>query len=100
MALWNERRTECAHQLTGETKGWKIASARAPTRLHRFAFCDKGLHTGPSRLLPCWIAAGYSSQKDPLCIANYGSLVRDSRSTWIATKMEPHQERRVRRTRT
>ena len=27
MALWSERRPGCAHQLTGETKGWKIASA-------------------------------------------------------------------------
>ena len=25
VALWNERRPECAHQLTGETKGWKIS---------------------------------------------------------------------------
>ena len=65
MALWNERRPECSHQLTGETKGWKIASARAPTRLHRCAVCDKWLHTSPSRLLPCWKAAGYSSQNDP-----------------------------------
>ena len=34
LGLWNKRRPECAHQLTGETKGWKITSARAPTRLH------------------------------------------------------------------
>ena len=47
MALWNERRPECAHQLTGKTKDWKIASARAPTRLHRCAVCDEWLHTGP-----------------------------------------------------
>ena len=86
MALWNERKPECAHQLTGETKGWKIASARAPTGLHRCAVCDKCLHTGPSRLLSCWIAAGYSSQNDPLYIANYGSLVRELRSTWIVTQ--------------
>ena len=62
MALWNERRPECAHKLTGETKGWKKASALAPTRLHRCAVCYKWLHTGPSRLLPCWMAAGCSSQ--------------------------------------
>ena len=99
VALWNERRPECAHQLTGETKGWKIASARAPTRLHRCAVCDKWLHTGPSRLLPCWKAACYSSQNDPLYIANYGSLVMDLRSTWIATKMEHYQERRASRAR-
>ena len=73
-ALWNERRPECAHQLTGETKGWKIASARAPNRLHRCALCNKRLHTGPSRLLPCWKAAGYSSQNDLLKIANYVDL--------------------------
>ena len=99
MAHWNERRPECAHQLTGETKGWKIASARAPTRLHRCAVCDKWLHTGPSRLLPCWMAANCSSQNDPLHIANYGGLVRDLRSTWIATKMEHYQERRTSRAR-
>ena len=71
MALWNERRPQCAHQLTGETKGWKIASARALTRLHRGAVCDKWLHTGPSR------------------IANFGGLVRELRPTW----MEHPQER-------
>ena len=99
LALWNERRPECAHQLTGETKGWKVASRRAPTRLHRCAVCDKRLHTGPSRRLPCWKAAGYSSQNDPLYIANYGGLVGDLRSSWIATKMEHYQERRASRAR-
>ena len=84
VALWNAHRPECPHQLTGETKGWKIASARAPTRLHRCAVCDKWLHTGLSRFLPCWKAAGYASQNDPLYIANCGCLVRDLRSTWIA----------------
>ena len=41
------------------------------------------------------MAAGYSSQNDPRYIANYGSLVRELRSTWIATKMEQYQERRA-----
>ena len=100
MARWNERRPECAHQLTGETEGWKMASARAPTRLHRCAVCDKWLHTDPSLLLHCWKAAGHSSQNDPLHIANYGGVVRDLRSTWIAaTNMEHYQERRASRTR-
>ena len=93
MALWNERRPECARQLTGETEGSKIASARAPTRLQRCPVCDKWLHTGPSRLLLYWRAAFYPSQNDPLYVANYGSLVRELRSTWIATKMEHYQER-------
>ena len=66
MAQWNERRPECAHQLTGETKGWKIASARTPTGLHRCAVCDKCLH-GPSRLLSCWTAAGLLVPEMILC---------------------------------
>ena len=45
MALWNEHRPERAHQLTGATKGEKIASAHAPTRLQRCAVCDKWLHS-------------------------------------------------------
>ena len=89
--LWNERRPECAHQLTGET--------RAPTRLHRCAVCDTRLHTGPSRFLPCWKAAGYSFGNDPLYIANFRSLFRELRSAWIATKMEHNQERRASRMR-
>ena len=31
MALWNERRPECARQFTGETNNWKIV-LRAPRR--------------------------------------------------------------------
>ena len=59
-------------------------------------FVTKWLHTGPSRLLPCWKAAGCSSQNDPLYNANYGGLARDLRPTWIATKMEHYQERQHR----
>ena len=78
--------------------GSRISSHNiCPTRLHRCAVCDKWLHTGPSRLLPCWMAADYSSQNEK--IANYGDLVRVLRSTWIATKMEHYQERRASRTR-
>ena len=63
MALRNERRPECAHQLTGETKGWKIASALdcivvlfvtngfTPVRL---AFCLAGkLRVNRPRMILC-----------------------------------------------
>ena len=53
-ALRTERRPECAHQLTGETKVWKVASARAPTRLYRCAVCEQMAPHGsvsPSALL-------------------------------------------------
>ena len=87
MWLFGMNAGQNVHIRTRETKGWKTASAHAPTRLHPCAVCDKWLQTGPSRLLPCWKAAGYSSQNDPLYVANYGSLVRVLRSTWIATKI-------------
>ena len=97
MTLWNERRPECAHLLTGATKGWKIASARAPTRLHRCGVRDKWLHTGPSRLLPCWRAAGNSSQKDPLklpilVVSSENCAPLGLRQKWIMTKRDAPAE--------
>ena len=97
MALWNERRPDFAHQLTGRVaEGWMIASSRAPTRLHRCAVCAKWLHTGPSRLLPCWKAAVYSSKNDHEYLANYGSedfAPLGLRQKWNITKRDAPAER-------
>ena len=78
MVLWNERRPECAHQLTGETEGWKMASARAPTRDCTAVLLEtNGSTLAPTRLLPCWRGAVHSSQNDHEHLANYGGLVRE-----------------------
>ena len=102
LALWKERRPECAHQLTGG----RPRVGRTPPRVLQLVcivvlFVTKWLHTRPSRLLPCWKAVGFSSQNDPLYTDNYGSLVwicspRGLRRRWNTTKRDAPVERDVR----
>ena len=86
-AAWDERKPPFAHQLDGSTS---IHITRNGSELKKFhcSKCDRGLIHTSARLLPCFAAAGFASDRDSAYRAAFRDMTLDLRERWRDLKAE------------